>query len=187
MNLYHLGLLAFGTGDNNAALEYGQQALLVLKKLDLRPEQTGPLIVLSYAQLSLGQLAEAAESFRQTLDVSRALNLNHIALFALAGQALVCLTQGDVPQALVKVEEILAHLDSDDFQLASLEEPFGIYVICYRVLQASGDPRARDVLHTAHGLLQERAAKISDEKMRRSFLENVPPHREILSEFAERT
>jgi hypothetical protein len=33
--------------------------------------------------------------------------------------------------------------------------------------------------------LQERTAKIRDEKLRRSFLENVACHREIMGEFAE--
>jgi hypothetical protein len=35
------------------------------------------------------------------------------------------------------------------------------------------------VLETAHRLLQARAAKIEDERLRRSFLEQVPAHREI--------
>jgi hypothetical protein len=44
-------------------------------------------------------------------------------------------------------------------------------------------PRAQDILETAHSLLQERAAKISDEEERRSFLENVAAHREIVVEY----
>lgn len=47
------------------------------------------------------------------------------------------------------------------------------------------DEATLSFLSTAHDLLQERAAKITDEEMRRSFLENVAAHREIVSEFAE--
>ena len=50
---------------------------------------------------------------------------------------------------------------------------------------ANQDPRARELLDTAHGLLQERAAKIGDQEMRRSYLENVSAHREIVQEFAK--
>jgi hypothetical protein len=39
------------------------------------------------------------------------------------------------------------------------------------------------LLAEAHALLQERAATIGDEAMRRSFLENVAAHREIAEEF----
>jgi hypothetical protein len=49
------------------------------------------------------------------------------------------------------------------------------------VLAAAGDERAASVLETAHATLQEQAAKIPDETMRRSFLENVPYHREIVA------
>jgi len=58
---------------------------------------------------------------------------------------------------------------------------------CYRVLQAGGDPRAREVLTNAHAMLQERASKINDQELRRSYLENVPYHREILEEWARQS
>ena len=60
--------------------------------------------------------------------------------------------------------------------------PLRIYLTCYQVLQANDDPRADRVLITAYDLLQERAAKIDDELLRRSYLENVAAHREIVEE-----
>jgi hypothetical protein len=69
--------------------------------------------------------------------------------------------------------------------LDGTREPFRIYLTCYRVLRANHDPRAKELLETAHHTLQERAAGIADEEQRRSFLENVPPHREILQEFGK--
>ena len=62
-------------------------------------------------------------------------------------------------------------------------EPLRVYLTCYQVLQANGDPRAQDVLNTAYTLLQERAANIEDLALRRSYLENVPYHREIVAEW----
>jgi hypothetical protein len=102
---------------------------------------------------------------------------------SLAGLARVSLAQGDASQAqaLAQVEEILSYLETGT--LDGTEEPFRIYLTCYRVLRASQDPRARTVLNTAHRLLGERTAKISDEELRRSFLDNVAVHREIVSEF----
>jgi hypothetical protein len=97
--------------------------------------------------------------------------------------ARVCLIQGNPSEAQALVEEILAHLESHT--LEGTEEPIRVYLTCYRVLTANQDPRARGVLNRAYNLLQERAAKIGDEEKRRSYLENVPAHREILQEFAE--
>jgi hypothetical protein len=59
-------------------------------------------------------------------------------------------------------------------------EPVRIYLTCYRFLLANGDPRAKEILDAAHHLLQERADTIEDEDLRRSYLENVPAHREIV-------
>ncbi len=39
-----------------------------------------------------------------------------------------------------------------------------------------------EVLVAAYDLLHERAARITDDEMRRSFLENVAAHREIVRE-----
>ena len=45
------------------------------------------------------------------------------------------------------------------------------------------DPRAEEILTGAYHLLQERAEKIDDQELRRSYLENVSYHREIVAEF----
>ena len=101
----------------------------------------------------------------------------------LAGLARVCLIQENPIEAQALVDGILGHLESHT--LEGTEEPVRVYLTCYRVLTANQDLRAGELLDTAHRLLQERAAKIGDEEMRRSYLENVPAHREIVQEFAK--
>ena len=64
-------------------------------------------------------------------------------------------------------------------------EGLSIYLTCYHVLRGTGDPRAATILETAYTMLRERAARISDEANRRSYLENVPYHREIVAAWAE--
>ena len=70
--------------------------------------------------------------------------------------------------------------------LEGTDDPFWVSQICYRVLIATGDSRAPEILETAHALLQERAARIDDETLRRSFMESMPAHREIVYAFATR-
>ncbi len=72
-----------------------------------------------------------------------------------------------------------SHLESGT--LDGTLEPFRVYLTCCRVLKANQAPRADEILDTARRLLQEQAAKISDEELRRLFLENVAAHREILT------
>jgi hypothetical protein len=108
----------------------------------------------------------------------------HRANKPLAGLARASLAQGDLDTAQAYVEEILIYLETGTPDGSS--ESCLVYLTCYRVLQANDDPRADTVLEEAHRLLQERAAKISSEDQRRSFLENVAAHREIVNEWTSR-
>ena len=93
------------------------------------------------------------------------------------------MAQGDLEQARTRVEEILGHLETGTVD--GVDEPFRIYLTCYRVLRAVEDLRAQGILRTAYSLLQDQASKIGDEQERLSFLESTATHREILSEFAD--
>lgn len=53
--------------------------------------------------------------------------------------------------------------------LYGAREPFRVYLTGYQFLQADHDPRAAEVLATAHRLLQARAAAIEDERLRAPF------------------
>jgi len=186
--LCHLGMVCHHVGDEEAAQELAQQALQMTR------EQMGPsleasaALSLGHALVGLGSTKEAKDAYRQSLALLRELGLAYRAMEPVAGLARVCLAEGNLAQAQAHMEEILSYLaDRTHRTLGSvweLGEPLRVYLTCYRVLLANGDPRAGDVLNTAYRFLQELAAKISDEEERRSFLENVAAHREIASEYA---
>lgn len=99
---------------------------------------------------------------------------------AQAGLTRVALAQGVKSEALQHVEPILEHLQAHT--LNGTYEPFRIRLTYSQVLRANEDPRAGGVLRTDYDLLQERAAGIEDERLRRSFLEMVPRHRKLVAE-----
>jgi len=181
--LVNLGLLFHYLGDDEAAREYSQQAVRVTQDIGERHIQAYALTFLGHALAGLGRLEEAAGAYQQALALRRELNQPNLATEPLAGLARVSLAQGDLPWAQARVEEILDYLAGHT--LDGAEEPFLVYLTCYRILRASEDPRAQKVLATACCLLQDQANRIGDEKLRRSFLENVAAHREILSEWAQ--
>jgi hypothetical protein len=84
-------------------------------------------------------------------------------------------------QAFTYVDEAMGYLESHE--LVGTDELFRVYLACYRVLRANEDPRAEQLLNRAYDLLQGRAAKIADEGLRRSFLEDVAANREVLREW----
>ena len=96
-----------------------------------------------------------------------------------AGLARACLGLGDMDQAMVHAEELLAIWETR--RMLGLDRPVLDMLICYQVLVAALDPRAPGLLDEGYRLLQECAANIEDEALRRAFLENVRPNRELLA------
>jgi predicted ATPase/DNA-binding SARP family transcriptional activator len=178
--LAKLGFTCARQGHNTKAQAYLEQALRICREIDERPWEAYTLSNLGYTLTESGRLAEAAEAYRQTLLLRRELGQSNLAMESLAGLACISLAQDNLIQAQARVEEILTYLESNT--LDGTDEPLRIYLTCYRVLRAAQNPRAQDVLSAGHHLLQERAAKISDEELRRSFLENVAVHREIVEQ-----
>ena len=69
--------------------------------------------------------------------------------------------------------------------LVGINEPFFVYLTCYRVLAAHQDMRASRLIDVAHTLLQEYAARIHDEILCHAFLEKVVVHRQLRQIHAE--
>jgi predicted ATPase/class 3 adenylate cyclase len=176
--LSNFSLLFSISGQNESAQEYGRQALLIARHVGDPSTEAEALTHLAHALSSQGKLKKAVEAYYEGLTIRRELGEENMAMETLAGLARVALAQEEPAQAQAWVEEILSHLETGT--LDGTYEPARIYLTCYRVLEANQDPRAAEILATAHNLLQERAAKIEDEEMRRSFLENVPAHRELI-------
>lgn len=193
--LGNIGLLAHYRGDQEVALGYAREALGMAQEISDRAMQATLWLQLGHALAGLARLNEAAEAYREALAIRRELDQSSMATEPLAGLGRICQAQGDLGQAQAHIAEILRHLELDGAGSAANPggvvsqaldgtlSPFQIYLTCYRILEAVQDPRAWDILSQAHTLLQARATRISDEKMRRSFLEDVAAHRELSQAF----
>ncbi len=180
---YNLGLLSHLVGDNETAQEYCRQALEIAQDIGGRDVEGYALTGLGHALMELEQIEEASDAYRRAVEVRRDINQFHLAMESLAGLARVHFAQGALAEAQTQVEEILTYLE--EHTLDGTEEPARVYLTCYQILLANQDPRAGAILNTVHHLLQKRASRINDEAMRRSFLENVAAHQQVLAELAE--
>jgi len=183
-SLSNLAFVSLRLGNAEQAREYAQEGLEVGVQAGDRHAQAWALSALGYAWCDLARLDGAYQAFDKALDLLRGSGHHHSALVSLDGLACVSLAQGDLARAQGYVEEIWHHVETGN--LDWWWDPAHIYLTCYRVLRTNGDPRADSVLEEAHSLLQERAAKISDEGDRRSYLVNVAANREIVREYARR-
>jgi tetratricopeptide (TPR) repeat protein len=174
-----LSIITYYLKEYDLALQYGYQALAAAKALKSPLLEGSNLTALGHILLAQGELSGAARIYEQALALHRAQNNPEAAMETLAGLAGVALARHALSQAQTYAEEILVYLEEND--LERLDEPFFISLTCYRVLQAGQDPQSKSILSRAYALLQVQAARLSDETLRRSFLEQVVVNREIVS------
>jgi predicted ATPase/DNA-binding SARP family transcriptional activator len=182
-NLEQLSLLHHHQGQHEAAHTCSQQALDLNRELADQAGQAHSLTCLARALAAQGNLPAAADAHQQAIRLRR--DAPH--LDDLLGLAHVAQAQGNNARALALVDETLARVETAG--AGSVENRPQFYLNCYRILRASAGgqqgsaARAQALLATAHAELQEQAARIEDEALRRRYLENVPLHREIVSEW----
>lgn len=172
------GWLKHNQQQHAEALVYAQQALDIARQIENPQNQSAALTIIGHVQAALGDWANAEAAYAEALRLVCALPEPGIApADILAGLARVALQREDVAGALGHVEEMLSLKADSHFE--GTGEPLRLYLTAYRVLVAAGDARAEALLTEAHALLQARAAAIEDAEQRRSYLENVPAHREL--------
>ncbi len=164
-------LLARAQGRLAEAQESCAQALGLFDEIDERSGSGDSLTILGCILSDLGVWEEAESAYTRALNLRRDLGERLLAAEPLAGLARAALSQGDLRQALAYVEDILS-LAAVCPALDGVDDGFAVYRTCHAVLSASGEvARAGSALQTAQTLLQERAAGIEPEPLRRSFLE----------------
>lgn len=165
-------------GDLNTALAYAEQGLSGAQMIGDRSSEAWALLYCGHTHFELRQFDPAKQAYLAGQEIRQALNQPNLGTELLAGLARVALASGDQELARAHVQSILTYLEQGG-TLDGTDEPLRVYLTCYQVLQDQHDPRSKGYLSTAYQLLQEQTARIEDEVMRQSYLEQIPHHREI--------
>jgi predicted ATPase/DNA-binding SARP family transcriptional activator/tetratricopeptide (TPR) repeat protein len=171
-------LLAERTGDVMQTIAAAERALVAARQTGQRQRQADALVVAGRAHERAERWESAEAAHTEALACYEGLGRTPLTAEPLAGLARVALARSQEDAALAQIEQVLEILAEHPW--AGLDDPFALYYTCYRVLDMQRDPRAATVLQDAARLLHEYAADITDDSLRRSFLENVPTHRELL-------
>jgi tetratricopeptide (TPR) repeat protein len=177
------GIAELNLGRPEVALDAIDKALPILRAAGARWLEAAALRLQGQSELALGRFQIAGTHLLGSRNQFRALNMTQFALEPSAALAQVALLSGDSAAALNEVESIL-DAQAQGMSLDGTEEPMRVALICHQVLAECRDPRASMVLGQAHESLMSRAHRISDEARRRSFLERVPYHRQIVRAWA---
>ncbi len=180
--LINLSEAARQLGEYEQARDDGEHAARLAQEIGNRSLHATALINLGHALTGLQQWDEATAAYQHAVDIRSELGEQHLAIEARAGLARVALLQDEISQAQAHVAAVLAYLDGEG-SVSGMEDPFQVYLICYRVLQAALEPRASQILEQAFDTLRAHVSKINPDA-RQSFLENVPAHRELVQSYA---
>ena len=179
VNLAHLYYLM---GQRAVAEEYVQRGLTIARALQDMNLEADAQVCRGHIHLDAEELAEAKAAYVRAWELRQDLDQPHRAVDGRAGLARVALAREDWEQARKHVEAILSYMEAHP-NLDGIEDPGLVYLACYQGLAAMRDACAAEVLAVAHHYLQTKAAKIEDDALRQSFLENVVAHRELLAAY----
>lgn len=176
-----LSVLALWQGDAPRALALGEGAVDAAESAQSRDWLAIALFHLGNAELACGRPDAARAALRRAVEI--ATDIDQPARFdAAAGLARVALAEDDVPAALAALASLL---DTEPAARAALLEnadfPRLVEWTVVETLTAAGDARAGEWLKQAQDALAATAARIDDEALRRSFVENIPHNRAIAS------
>ncbi len=122
-----------------------------------------------------GDFVAAKEAFHDAHRTLAEIGVPGQAMDALAGLARCHLELGDIEQASQTNEELWAFLRKEG--AGGLEFPLFGYQTCVRVFEATEKKvQAEQAKKEGHDELMRRAERISDDRWRGSFLENIPEH-----------
>lgn len=176
--LAYMGLLAYWRGDYENGRLHCTEALRLAQEEKVRREQAFACIFLAHNLLGLQQWGAARKAYEMAAAAWEQLGDMARRVEAQVGLARVLLPD-DAAAAYTAVYPVLAHLHGRD--LVGANDPAQVYLGCYEVLTAVADPRAADYVRAGQALLAAQAARIKNPDLRRSFWENIPSHRKLLS------
>ncbi|MBT9490906.1 MAG: AAA family ATPase [Paucibacter sp.] len=183
LTLVNMGIARLNQGRADEARALAGQALQRLQATGDRWAVGAARRLLGQAALALLEFELAEAELQASLDLFEAIAMPQLAIEALAGLAHTALLRRDLSRALALAEQVLSR-QATGIELDGCEEPMRVHLICHLVLAAAGDPRAGAVLGAAYRDLSARAARISDPLRRRTYLEQVPFHRDLVAAWA---
>jgi class 3 adenylate cyclase/tetratricopeptide (TPR) repeat protein len=177
--LLNLGLAEWRLEQPQAACQTLQLSLAELQALGDQMGLASRQFYLGLALETSGELPEAGAQFEAAQAAFEQLGATPQVVEAQAGLARLALQRGDLSQAEDITRQIMVYLEQTGPQ--GLELPMLVYLTCARVFQAVGDAQRLDrTLESGRKELQARLDRISEVDWRKTFLEAIPEHRELM-------
>jgi tetratricopeptide (TPR) repeat protein len=162
------------------SMEQVRAALQLVMDAEMTEVQGRCHLLIGRLHLDDGAEVRAQLAFQACIEAFAAAGLPHYESQGHAGLALLALSQGDLARACASAEEVDQRIQNND-ALVGIDSPCLPLLACWKVWQRAGDARALPALRRVVNNVQKIAELAGDdEALRRSVLENVPLHREVM-------
>ena len=143
-------------------------------------------LYLGWGYAGINQWPESETAFRLALDLFRQTGQHHRALEARAGLAHTLLQNQQIDQAEREARPVWESIQSGNID--GLEDLGMACLVCCHTLRAQGNTKLAQqiIIQTAH-IINARAQKIADDRLRRCYVEGVKAHQEILLTASKRS
>lgn len=175
-----LGFITFKLGDYAAALKISEVSISLANDLNRWDILSYCEMIRGWVFLKKSLFSEAEKAFNHALTtrVRQKLKIHEVETrFALA---LLDYQKGNSEQAFKTVKELIDKLD--ERLISELEDPFHVFENCITILKETDQHLLKAVLRNAYDLLLRESDKISDPKLKQSFLTGVQAHQFIINE-----
>ncbi|MEZ4861147.1 MAG: BTAD domain-containing putative transcriptional regulator [Caldilineaceae bacterium] len=166
--------------DFAAALAAGEAGIQIATKVNLPTALCETKLAVARTLIALQRWTEAKALLKDAMILAQQLHLAVSRAVVYASLAEIALHQEAASTAKVWCNLLLQFIAENQGQMR--EDWLLPYWVGYSVLHTLHDVRAGEILENAHTLLVHYAAKIEDEVLKQSFLENIAVNRAIMHE-----
>ena len=173
------GLLLIHTCDFDQAVSELKRSMVIFEEMGSQRDMADSYAAIGRAYFHMNRSQEAREALERSLEIRNKTGEEHTIPTIKAFLAYVDMIEGKLDDAVKKIDDIFPQFEKGALPHSEEPSPLPQYWATYTVLRKVDDPRYEVIIRKAHKLLQDFAAGITSDRIRKSYLSNVPVNREI--------
>lgn len=175
----NLGIAYLRLGEAGTARNILESVNRIVLEIDDRTAQAVSQSYLAMTAEQAGEYSTAKRCFTESNRILKAIGNTSFAADTLAGLARCALGEGHLDEAHEYASQLWSYLGEHGSR--GMEFPIAAYQVCAQIFEALGESqKAQQVVKSGYNDMLNRADKISNRDWRKSFLENVPEHRQLI-------
>lgn len=184
-NLINLGIAAYYVNSYADAELYSSRAVEVAQEIGSAYLEGLAMKERGFVLVGLGNLEQAQLLYEAALSQWKSLKQASQIWETQVELARIMWLRSDETEAVERLLPTIGKVFEAQV-INGTSRPFHVYLTCYQILSAVDKSQALSILERAYMALQERAANIYPVDKQQMFLQKIPAHRQIVSDYQQK-